>query len=415
VVKKYQMILAPRHRGPGVSTGPLCQNVTRPTRLPESAVLALRRGLHWKHLSPETTVSYVMVTAMPLEETKVITAGSASARIIAAGIVVAFCYFASTVLVTLLLAVLIAYFLDPVVTWLERWRVPRALGSLMMVLLTLAMLAILGWSLVERADQFSRDWPKYRAPLRAVSTDFEHGLESLEARVSEIEPGQTTAQRVVTISDPHPVRTALLGRLNSLYAFLFAATFMPFLVFFMLAAKRQVWHATMQLFPAAERTEVKEALADVTQVLRSYLMGTTLVGAILVVASWLFFMALGLDFPFLTALVSGLCNLVPYLGAVMSWLPPLFIGLKHYHSLAPYLGIFAVLTIFHIVTANLLIPALVGWRVRLNALALTVSLLFWGWLWGAMGLILAIPITAVFKVICDHVERLQPVGRWLSA
>ena len=351
---------------------------------------------------------------MPLEESKAVTAGSVSARIIAAGIVVAFCYFASSILVTLLMAVLLAYFLDPVVTWMERMRIPRALGSLLMVLSTLSLLAFLGWSLMQRVDQFSRDWPKYRAPLRAVSVDFEGRLERLEARVSEIEPG-TPGPRVLTVSDPHPVRTALVGRLSSLYAFLFAATFMPFLVFFMLAAKRQVWHATMQLFPAAERTEVKDALADVTQVLRSYLMGTALVGLILVIASWLFFMALGLDFPFLTGLVSGLCNLVPYLGAVMSWVPPLFIGLKQYHSLTPYLGIFAVLTLFHIVTANLLIPALVGWRVRLNALALTVSLLFWGWLWGAMGLILAIPITAVFKVVCDHVERLQPVGRWLSA
>jgi predicted PurR-regulated permease PerM len=351
---------------------------------------------------------------MPLEENRVITAGSVSARIIAAGMVVAFCYFASSILVTLLVAVLLAYFLDPLVTWMERWRIPRALGSLLMVLFTLALLAFLGWSLVERVDQFSRDWPKYRAPLRAVSSDFERRLESLEARVSEIEPGPP-GPRVVEVSDPHPVRTALVGRLSSLYAFLFAATFMPFLVFFMLAAKRQVWHATMQLFPAAERTEVKDALADVTQVLRSYLMGTALVGIILVLASWLFFMALGLDFPFLTGLVSGLCNLVPYLGAVMSWVPPLFIGLKQYHTVTPYLGIFTVLTAFHIVTANLLIPALVGWRVRLNALALTVSLLFWGWLWGAMGLILAIPITAVLKVICDHVERLQPVGRWLSA
>jgi predicted PurR-regulated permease PerM len=351
---------------------------------------------------------------MPLEESKVVTASSVSARIIAAGIVVAFCYFASSILVTLLMAVLLAYFLDPVVTWMEKMRIPRALGSLLMVLFTLSMLAFLGWSLMQRVDQFSRDWPKYRAPLRAVSVDFEGRLERLEARVSEIEPG-TPGPRLLTVSDPHPVRTALVGRLSSLYAFLFAATFMPFLVFFMLAAKRQVWHATMQLFPAAERTEVKDALADVTQVLRSYLMGTALVGLILVIASWLFFMALGLDFPFLTGLVSGLCNLVPYLGAVMSWIPPLFIGLKQYHTLTPYLGIFTVLTLFHIVTANLLIPALVGWRVRLNALALTVSLLFWGWLWGAMGLILAIPITAVFKVICDHVERLQPVGRWLSA
>jgi len=353
--------------------------------------------------------------AMPLDESKVITSSSVSARIIAVGIVVAFCYFASTVLVTLLMAVLMAYFLDPVVTWMEQLRVPRALGSLLMVLFTLALMAVVGWTLVERADQFSRDWPKYRAPLRAASLDVERRLENLEARVSEIEPDQVQGPRVITVTDPHPVRTALVGRLDSLYSFLFAATFMPFMVFFMLAAKRQVWHATMQLFPAAERTEVKDALSDVTQVLRSYLMGTALVGLILVIASWLFFMALGLDFPFLTALASGVCNLVPYLGAVMAWIPPLFIGLKKFHSVAPYLGIVAVLTSFHIVTANLLIPALIGWRVRLNALAVTVSLLFWGWLWGAMGLILAIPIMAVFKVICDHVERLQPVGRWLSA
>jgi len=189
----------------------------------------------------------------------------------------------------------------------------------------------------------------------------------------------------------------------------------PFLVFFMLAAKSQVVHATMQLFPSSDRTAVKEALADVTRVLRSYLMGTALVGLIVIFASWLFFWALGLDFPFLTALVSGVCNLVPYIGAVISWVPPLLIGAAQFHTIGPFVGIVGMLTFFHIVAANLLVPALVGWRVRLNALALTVSLLFWGWLWGAMGLVLAIPITAVIKVICDHVESLQPVGRWLSA
>jgi predicted PurR-regulated permease PerM len=153
----------------------------------------------------------------------------------------------------------------------------------------------------------------------------------------------------------------------------------------------------------------------VTMVLRSYVVGTALVGLVLVCCSWLLFWGLGLDFPFLTALVSGLLNLIPYLGVVLSWIPPLLTGLKQYHTVGPFLGIFAALGFFHLVAANFLIPALVGWRVRLNALALTLSLLFWGWLWGPMGLILAVPITAVLKVVCDHVESLQPVGRWLSA
>jgi len=352
---------------------------------------------------------------MPVEETRVAVASPASTRIIAAGIVIAFCYFASTVLVTLLVAVLMTYFLDPVVTWLERVHVPRALGSLMVVLVTLALLAVLGYSLIDRADQFGRDWPKYRDPLHAATQAVEGKMESLEAHVSEIGPSAQVGSQVVTLAEGHPVRDAVVGRLDVLSAFMLSATFEPFLVFFMLAAKRQVWHATMQLFPATERTEVKDTLADVTAVLRSYLMGTALVGLILVLASWLFFWGLGLDFPFLTGLVSGLCNLIPYLGAILSLVPPLLVGLKQYHTVGPYIGIFAMLTFFHIVTANLLVPALVGWRVRLNALALTISLLFWGWMWGPMGLILAIPITAVMKVLCDHVESLQPVGRWLSA
>jgi predicted PurR-regulated permease PerM len=352
---------------------------------------------------------------MPVEESQVFARSTVSTRIIAAGIVIGFCYWASMVIVTVFAAVLMAYFLDPIVGWLERIRIPRALGSLLVVLLSLSLFAVLGWLLVERFDQFGQDWPKYRAPLREAAAAIESRMATFEQHVSEIEPAEKPGERVVTVAESHPFRTVLVGRIGSLSEFVLAATFMPFLVFFMLAAKRQVWHATMQLFPANQRTQVRDTLADVTQVLRSYLMGTALVGLVLVLASWLFFWYLGMDFPFLTGLVSGLCNLVPYLGAVMAWIPPLLIGLKQYHTIGPFVGIFAMLTFFHIVTANLLIPALVGWRVRLNAMALTVALLFWGWIWGPMGLILAIPVTAVIKVICDHVERLQPVGRWLSA
>jgi predicted PurR-regulated permease PerM len=355
-------------------------------------------------------------TAMSLEESKLVSASSTSGRIIAAGIVIAFCYWAASVLVTLLVAVLLAYFLDPVVTWMEEWHIPRALGSLLVVLFTIAVMLLLTVFLIERADQFGQDWPKYREPLHKIATAVQERMSTFEEHVSEIGPSQAAipGQTVVTL-EPHPIRAAVLARLSSVYEVLLAATFVPFLLFFMLAAKRQVWHATMQLFPSTKRTEVKETLADVTQVLRSYVIGTALVGLVLIFASWLLFWGMGLEFPFLLALVSGLANLIPYLGVVLSWIPPMLIGLKQFHTAGPFIGIFAALTVLHLVTANLLIPALVGWRVRLNALALTVSILFWGWLWGGMGLILAVPITAVIKVICDHNEELQPVGRWLSA
>ena len=143
--------------------------------------------------------------------------------------------------------------------------------------------------------------------------------------------------------------------------------------------------------------------------------GTALVGLILIAANWAFFWTIHLDYAFLTAVVSGLCNLVPYLGAVLSWVPPFVIGLPQWKTAGPFFGVAAVLSAFHLIGANVLMPAIVGRRVHLNALAVTIALLFWGWIWGGAGLLLAIPITATMKVICDHVPTWRRVGRWLGA
>jgi len=263
-------------------------------------------------------------------------------------------------------------------------------------------------------DSFAADWPKYREPLHAATSAIEKRVEGIEAHVSEITP-EEGGPKVLTIAEQHPFRNVVVSRLSGLYEVVLGATFIPFLLFFMLAAKRQVWHATMQLFPATQRTQVKQTLTDLSAVLRSYVIGTGLVAVTLVVTSWLFFWAIGLDYAFLTGLVAGILNLVPYLGVVMSFVPPTLIALKKFHTIGPYLGIYAMLMGLHMVTANVLFPAMVGRRVHLNALAVTVALLFWGWIWGGAGLILAIPITATIKVLCDNIESWQPVGRWLGA
>ena len=136
---------------------------------------------------------------------------------------------------------------------------------------------------------------------------------------------------------------------------------------------------------------------------------------ILMLSSWAFFLVIHLDYPFLAGGASGLLNLVPYLGAVLAWIPPFLIGMAQWSTVGPYLGVAAMLTLFHIIGLNVLMPAIVGRRVHLNALSVTIALLFWGWLWGAIGLILAIPITATIKVVCDHAEGWESIGQWLGA
>ena len=351
---------------------------------------------------------------MEIEDIKVTQRSNPSQRIIALGIVFAFLYFASNIVIALLLAVLLAYFLDPVVGALERIYIPRALGAFLVLLAMTAVVGGLGYLLVDRADQFLEDWPRYSAILRGVTTTFDRQISTVEKQVEAITPAPEKGRVATRPVEPPPVRDWLFRGVGSLYSFLLVATFVPFLVFFMLAAKRRIWKATMELFPDAHQERVQEALDQVSSMLRSFVAGNALVALILILSSWAFFLVIHLDYPFLTGSVSGLLNLVPYLGAVLAWIPPFLIGMAQWKTIGPYVGIAAMLTVFHIVGINVLMPALVGRRVHLNALSVTIALLFWGWLWGAIGLILAIPITATIKVICDHSEGWEPTGHWLG-
>jgi len=352
---------------------------------------------------------------MQIEDVQFNARSNPSQRIIAMGIVFAFFYFAADVVVPLLLAVLIAYFLDPVVGLFERIHIPRALGALVVMLTVTALLAGLGYLVVARADQFLSDWPQYSGVLRHFTTAFDRQISVVEKGVEAITPASEKSRTPTRAVEPPPVRQWLLRGVGSLYSVLLVATFVPFLVFFMLAAKVRIWKATIDLFPAEHQERVQAALDEVSLVLRSFVAGNALIAVILMLLSWGFFLTIHLKYAFLLGCVSGLMNIVPYLGAVLAWVPPLLIGLAQWNTITPYLGVVAALTFLHIIGMNVLMPAIVGRRVHLNAVAVTVALLFWGWLWGAIGLIVAIPITATIKVICDHAEGWEPAGRWLGA
>jgi predicted PurR-regulated permease PerM len=362
----------------------------------------------------------VLKTEPPVQGTETptsvvrITGVTFSLRVISAAIILLFCYYAAGVVITVLLSILLAYFLDPAVEFLERMRLPRTLGAMVIVLLLIAVLVAVGFGLGSRIADFGASWPKYSAVLRQAVGAVEGKLEGIN---SEIAPGSRAANQLPEVrnAEPEIVRTLILRGAGSLYALFLEITFLPFLVFFMLAAKREVWHGTLQLFPVSRRTQVKETLEDLRDVLRDYLVGMSVVALLVIAVSSAFFWFIGLDYPVLTGMASGLLNMVPYIGAVLAWLPAFVIALAKWKTLAQFAIIAAVLTTVHVLALNLIAPQIVGRRVQLNAVAITVALLFWGWVWGGMGLLLAIPITASLRVICDHTESWKPIGRWLSA
>jgi len=142
--------------------------------------------------------------------------------------------------------------------------------------------------------------------------------------------------------------------------------------------------------------------------------GNFLLGLLLALISSAIFYILRLPYFLLVGPLSGFFSLVPYLGLPLALLPPVMAGLTVYTKLPAYLILCTTVSILHLLALNLLYPKLVGSRVHLNPLGVTVALMFWGILWGAVGLMLAIPITAAIKAVCDNVVSLEPYGKLLG-
>ena len=121
-----------------------------------------------------------------------------------------------------------------------------------------------------------------------------------------------------------------------------------------------------------------------------------------------------IPYPMLVGPLSGLLSLVPYIGMPLALAPPLIAALPVTSDPAVYVFLFVSVALLHLFALNLLYPKFVGSRVHLNPLVATVALMFWGMLWGAIGLILAVPLTASVKAVCDNVDKWKPYGRMLG-
>ena len=189
-------------------------------------------------------------------------------------------------------------------------------------------------------------------------------------------------------------------------------SFIPFLVYFMLSWRDHINRSFLQFFHGEDRLVAARSLQGIADMVRAFVVGNFLLGLLLAVISSMLFWAMRLPYPLLVGPLSGFMSLVPYVGLPLAMMPPLFAALALEHGLDLRAGGGPV-AMLHLIALNLLYPKIVGSRVHLNPLVVTFSLMLWGFLWDAPGLLLAIPLTAGIKAVCDNVKA-RPIGKFLG-
>ena len=334
-----------------------------------------------------------------------------SLTLLGMALVVMFAYYGESVLAVLFFAVLLSFMLSPVVQALEYLHLPRALAALISVVALLAVLYGISAASYNQALIFADNVPKYSQKIRSILQPFRQEAEKLE-KTSEV-VSDPEASNVVPVRQVQSWSEVLTHGAGTLTDILLAASFIPFLAYFLLTWQSHARSATVMLFPLHHRHTAFVTLGLIGKMLQSFIVGNLLIGLLISGVSVAIFGLLHVPFFYFIGFLSGFLSLVPYLGIVLAMVPPILVGLGQLEPGELLLVVFCVVGL-HLFALNVLYPKLLGSRLKINPLAVTLALLFWGAVWGAIGLVLAIPITGAIKIVCDHVESMKPYADWLG-
>ncbi len=334
-----------------------------------------------------------------------------SLTLLGVGLIIMFAYYGESVLAVMFFAILLTFMLSPVVQALEYMRLPRAMAALISVVVLLAILYGITAASYNQAIIFADNVPKYSQKIRSILQPFQQDAERLERTGEAV--GEPDASNVVPVRQVQTWSETLTHGAGTLTDTLLAASFIPFLAYFLLTWQSHARSATVMLFPLHHRHTAFVTLGLIGKMLQSFIVGNLLIGLLISSVSVVIFWMLHVPFFYFVGFLSGFLSLVPYLGIVLAMIPPILVGLGQLEAGGLIVVVICVVAM-HLLALNVLYPKLLGSRLRLNPLAVTIALLFWGAVWGAIGLVLAIPITGAIKIVFDHVESMKPYADWLG-
>jgi predicted PurR-regulated permease PerM len=346
-----------------------------------------------------------------METTETRTGQHWSLTLLGVGLIIMFAYYGESVLAVMFFAILLSFMLSPVVQAMEYMRLPRAMAALISVVVLLAILYGITVASYNQAIIFADNVPKYSQKIRSVLQPFQQDAEKLERTGEAV--GEPDASNVVPVRQVQTWSETLTHGAGTLTDTLLAASFIPFLAYFLLTWQSHARSATVMLFPLHHRHTAFVTLGLIGKMLQSFIVGNLLIGLLISSVSVVIFWMLHVPFFYFVGFLSGFLSLVPYLGIVLAMVPPILVGLGQLEAGGLVIVVICVVAM-HLLALNVLYPKLLGSRLKLNPLAVTIALLFWGAVWGAIGLVLAIPITGAIKIVFDHVEAMKPYADWLG-
>lgn len=326
-------------------------------------------------------------------------------------------YVARAILMPIVLALLLSFLLAPAVQGLTHLRLPEPLGAAVVLLAILGVAGLGTYGLWEPATEWIQQLPQSVRQIEARMRPVKQSVEELSETTKKVEEmtqaGSGTAPTTVKVNVQRPGLTGTV--INQTLSLLATAGAVTILLYFLLASGDLFLLKLVRVLPRLEDKKIAVAIVrEVRHDISHYLLTITLINAGLGLTVGIAMWWLGMPNPVLWGVMAASFNFIPYLGAISGAVILTLVALLTFDDFGRALWVPGVFLSLTTLEGFLITPTIVGHRLTLNPVAIFIWLTFWGWLWGVPGMLLAVPLLATLKIVCDHIQPFNPVGEFLA-
>jgi len=322
-------------------------------------------------------------------------------------VLISMLYIAQGIIVPLLFSIIAAIVLHPVVNFFVRKKINRVVAIIITLVLTIIIIAAFGAFLFSQVSRFIESLPqlidKFIEILNKViiwmSGYFDISTEKINSWISK------TENELMNTSG-----SAIGNTIVSIGGLVVLLVLMPVYIFMLLFYHPLLLEFLHRLFGTSNRNEVSDIITQIRSLIQQYLIGLLIETAIIAVLYSIGLLIMGIQYAIIFGIIGALLNLIPYVGSWIAASLPMMIALVTKTSSWFALLVLALYVFIQFIDNNYIVPKIVASKVKINALISIIAVIAFGALWGIPGMLIAIPLTAIIKLIFDHIESLKPWG-----
>ena len=338
-------------------------------------------------------------------------ASSAGTIVIAVMITIGALRLGRDLLLPVVLAILPGLLLSAPVRGLRRWRIPERVGAALVVFGALGIAIGAGALLVNPATQWISQSPRAIQKINAKLKGVTQPIAKLGETASQMGTVSTSDAASVKIEAPGLVERVTMQGLQAIPVLLSVV----FLTYFLLASGPMFRRKIAKIYPGRhDAARLESILSEIELVTSTYLATTTMINSVVGVLTATAMWAVGVPNWPLWGALAAVMNFIPYLGPLVTVSAISLASFATFDQTSHAMIAPALFLVIHLTETNFVTPTLLGRRLPVNTLAIFVGLLFFGWMWGVPGAVIAVPLTVVLKVACDHLPALHDVGELLG-